>query len=230
MEGVKEGLTNMSQNVFGGEVSQGLQKAAGIAGATAIAMEELKNIINAPDFMGSFVAGLDGVANIMGNLKGIVGETAGAWLQWASTVLTSIAQAIPQIIALGNTQIASAAAQSTANTSVAATGAAASVASIPIVGWIMAGVAVASVIASLASIPKPQKFANGGIVYGNTFAQIGEYAGAANNPEVVAPLNKLRSLIEPSAEIGKGKVEFRISGRDLVGMLGKMNNINNRTR
>jgi hypothetical protein len=38
-------------------------------------------------------------------------------------------------------------------------------------------------------------FANGGMVYGPTNALIGEYSGAKNNPEVVAPLNKLRGML-----------------------------------
>ncbi|HSY76733.1 MAG TPA: hypothetical protein VK890_07750, partial [Bacteroidia bacterium] len=39
------------------------------------------------------------------------------------------------------------------------------------------------------------KMASGGIVSGSTFANIGEYAGASHNPEVVAPLDKLRNMI-----------------------------------
>lgn len=38
-------------------------------------------------------------------------------------------------------------------------------------------------------------FANGGIVSGPTMALVGEYAGASNNPEVIAPLNKLKDLL-----------------------------------
>lgn len=38
-------------------------------------------------------------------------------------------------------------------------------------------------------------FANGGVVYGPTNALIGEYAGAKSDPEVVAPLSKLKSII-----------------------------------
>lgn len=38
-------------------------------------------------------------------------------------------------------------------------------------------------------------FANGGIVSGPTNALIGEYSGAKNNPEVVAPLNKLKGML-----------------------------------
>lgn len=51
------------------------------------------------------------------------------------------------------------------------------------------------VAGAFASIPK---FANGGIVSGPTLGLMGEYAGAANNPEVIAPLNKLKELIAPA--------------------------------
>lgn len=37
--------------------------------------------------------------------------------------------------------------------------------------------------------------AKGGIAYGDTLAQVGEYANARSNPEVIAPLDKLQSLI-----------------------------------
>jgi hypothetical protein len=43
--------------------------------------------------------------------------------------------------------------------------------------------------------PNVTAFANGGIVSGPTNALIGEYAGARNNPEVVAPLNKLKGML-----------------------------------
>lgn len=39
-------------------------------------------------------------------------------------------------------------------------------------------------------------FANGGVVSGPTLALVGEYGGAKNNPEVVAPLDKLKSMID----------------------------------
>lgn len=56
--------------------------------------------------------------------------------------------------------------------------------------------AVGGIMAAFAAIPK---FADGGIVYGPTLGLMGEYAGAANNPEVIAPLNKLKDLINPAA-------------------------------
>ena len=57
-------------------------------------------------------------------------------------------------------------------------------------------------------------FAEGGVVSGPTMALIGEYAGASNNPEVVAPLDKLRSMIEPS--VSHVEVTGKIKGRDIV--------------
>lgn len=66
--------------------------------------------------------------------------------------------------------------------------------------------AVGGVMAAFAAIPK---FADGGIVSGPTLGLMGEYAGAANNPEVIAPLNKLKDLIEPA---GTGDVIVQLSG------------------
>lgn len=67
------------------------------------------------------------------------------------------------------------------------------------------------------------KFADGGIVSGPTNALIGEYAGARNNPEVVAPLDKLKSLISDTGNGGQmsGKLEARISGNDLVILMNR---------
>ena len=93
-------------------------------------------------------------------------------------------------------------------------------------GPILAIAAVASVLAALASIPK---YAEGGLAYGKTLGMFGEYANASTNPEVVAPLSKLRDLIEPAGGMG-GQVVFRIAGRDLEGVLNKRSQVNRRTR
>ena len=37
--------------------------------------------------------------------------------------------------------------------------------------------------------------AQGGLAYGDTLARVGEYANAKNNPEVIAPLDKLQSIM-----------------------------------
>jgi hypothetical protein len=85
---------------------------------------------------------------------------------------------------------------------------------------------LAVIAASKSSVPK---FANGGIAYGPTLGIFGEYQGASNNPEVVAPLDKLQKLISPKAAIDGGKVKFELKGRRLVGVLDRENNIRKRS-
>ena len=54
-------------------------------------------------------------------------------------------------------------------------------------------------------------FANGGIISGPTYGLMGEYPGAQNNPEVVAPLDKLKDMIG-----GGGGGTFMLRGQDLL--------------
>lgn len=58
-------------------------------------------------------------------------------------------------------------------------------------------------------------FADGGIVYGPTLSIMGEYAGARSNPEVIAPLNKLKSIIGDGGN-GGWRLVARLRGRDIV--------------
>ena len=130
-----------------------------------------------------------------------------------------------QKIATNAAVMASNIALANTNTAVAASGAASAMASIPYIGPILAIAAVASVIAAILAIPK---FADGGLAYGPTLGMFGEYAGASNNPEVVAPLDKLRSMLEPSDGFS-GKVRFEIAGRTLVGILEKETDLRKRS-
>ena len=61
-------------------------------------------------------------------------------------------------------------------------------------------------------------FANGGIVSGPTMGLVGEYPGARQNPEVIAPLNKLQTMIGGSGGSQYVNVggEIRIEGQDLL--------------
>jgi hypothetical protein len=63
-----------------------------------------------------------------------------------------------------------------------------------------------------------KKFADGGIISGPTYGLMGEYPGAKSNPEVVAPLDKLKSMIG-----GGGSGEFVLRGNDLVLALQRSN-------
>ena len=57
----------------------------------------------------------------------------------------------------------------------------------------------------------PRKFADGGIISGPTYGLMGEYPGAKSNPEVVAPLDKLKDMIG-----GGGGGTFMLRGQDLL--------------
>jgi TP901 family phage tail tape measure protein len=84
------------------------------------------------------------------------------------------------------------------------------------IALIALGSAMKSVIPKIAS-GEATAFANGGIVSGPTMGLVGEYPGARQNPEVIAPLNKLQSMIGGS---GGGNVNVtgsvRVDGQDLL--------------
>lgn len=64
-----------------------------------------------------------------------------------------------------------------------------------ILGLAMAVIAAAAGAVQIAAIAG-QSFAEGGVVYGETYARIGEYTNARSNPEIVAPLDRLVSILK----------------------------------
>jgi hypothetical protein len=89
----------------------------------------------------------------------------------------------------------------------------------------VAAVAAGAFLKAKLGKDKTKKFANGGIISGPTMGLMGEYPGAANNPEVVAPLDKLKDMIGG----GSGTLEARISGNDLLILMNKASRNNNNT-
>ena len=75
----------------------------------------------------------------------------------------------------------------------------------------IAAVAAGTALKAKISDNKATAFADGGIVSGPTMGLIGEYPGAQNNPEVIAPLDKLKSMIG-----GGGGGTFVLRGQDLL--------------
>jgi len=75
----------------------------------------------------------------------------------------------------------------------------------------IAAVAAGSALKSTMKNNQATAFANGGIVSGPTMGLVGEYPGAQNNPEVIAPLDKLKSMIG-----GGGNGTFVLRGQDLL--------------
>jgi hypothetical protein len=91
---------------------------------------------------------------------------------------------------------------------------------------VIAGSYLKSRLEKQSQASKPKAFAKGGIISGPTMGLMGEYPGASHNPEVVAPLDKLKSLIGGS---GGGTLEARISGNDLLILMNKAGRTNNNT-
>lgn len=58
-------------------------------------------------------------------------------------------------------------------------------------------------------------FADGGIVSGPTMGLVGEYSGARSNPEVIAPLDKLKSIMGEGGGASDVTVHGSISGNDI---------------
>nr|DAV78506.1 MAG TPA: tail tape measure [Caudoviricetes sp.] len=177
-----------------------------------------------------FRKGTGAVADAFGNIGRAIGGAAGQWLQYGANIISAIGQAIPQIaamIAIMTTKTATTQIDTQANVANAGSEVLKAHAGIPFVGIALGVAGVAAIVAAMASIPK---FADGAIAYGPTVGLFGEYAGASNNPEVVAPLNKLKSLIEPAGNAGMGgKVVFKIEGRTLRGVLERENKLNQRS-
>jgi TP901 family phage tail tape measure protein len=96
-------------------------------------------------------------------------------------------------------------------------------ASIPWVGIAIGAGMVATLVGIMESLPK---FADGGIAYGPTLGIFGEYAGAKSNPEVVAPLDKLKALIGDSGAVAGVRMKGRVRGRDIVMAIANETRIN----
>jgi phage-related minor tail protein len=80
------------------------------------------------------------------------------------------------------------------------------------VALVALGAGLKGAIAKRAEQSGVPAFAEGGLVYGPTMGLVGEYPGAKTNPEVIAPLDKLRSMIGGNTVQVTGK----ISGRDIL--------------
>lgn len=158
---------------------------------------------------------LGAIASIMGSVTNMTNEGAAAWLSWGTNLISAITAAIPQITAL-----------TTAKKGEAIASGVASAAQTPLVGWLLAGAAAASVIAALASIPS---FSTGGIFAGNStigdmnLARVNAGEMILNNRQQRNLFNLLNSNGITSSN-GGGQVEFKIKGKDLVGVIANYNN------
>ena len=162
-----------------------------------------------------YAQSLGAIASIMGSVTNMTNEGAAAWLSWGANLISAIAAAIPQIVAL-----------TTAKKGEAIASGVASAAQTPFVGWLLAGAAAAAVVAALASIPS---FSTGGIFAGNS--TIGDMNLArVNAGEMILNNRQQRNLFNllngngTTVGSGGGQVEFKIKGKELVGVLANYDN------
>lgn len=120
---------------------------------------------------------LGAIASIMGSVTNMTNEGAAGWLAYGANILSSISAAIPMITSL-----------TTALTAKAAAEAAGSAAAVPVVGWINAVAAITAIMSAMAAVPK---FADGGIIGGNSF--IGDNMIARVNSGEMILNNRQRS-------------------------------------
>ena len=215
------------RSTWGGlrQVGSGVEGITDAIEGNGSAWQRLSGIV---DGFFSIVDGIKGVIAIIETLTGITQAHTAAKAAETAAVATEAAAEVTaggQKIATNSAVAASNLALATTNTLAAGSGAASAVSSIPYIGPILAVAAIASVIGAILAIPK---FAKGGIAFGPTLGMFGEYAGAANNPEVVAPLDRLRDMLQPADGMG-GRVKFTIEGRTLVGILEKETDLRRRS-
>jgi hypothetical protein len=95
-------------------------------------------------------------------------------------------------------------------------------------GILLAGIGL---VAAGALIEKAaSKFATGGLVFGPTLGMVGEGSGTSrSNPEVIAPLDKLKNFIQPNVGAINIAGQFKISGNDLLLAIARNQNSQLRT-
>lgn len=174
--------------------------------------DQLTDTIELTDLLGE---SLYFVSDALGGLNGLLDESKSKWVQYGATLAASITKSIPLIMAATKATQAKAIAEG-----------ASSAAQTPIVGWINAIAAISAMMAAFASMPM---YATGGIVGGNSM--VGDnMLIRANSGEMI--LNKkqqanLFNLLDGgylAKSITNGNVEFKIKGKELVGVLSAYNN------
>lgn len=168
------------------------------------------------DTNNEYISTLNTIAATMGAVSTMTDKSAASWLTWSANLLTSIGSAIPALTKLIATKKTEAVANGVA-----------SAAETPIVGWLLAGAAVASVAAAIATMPK---FANGGIVKGSNYND-GIVARVSSGEMILnkSQQSNLFRLLDRGATGGStNEVEFVIHGNTLRGLLQQQNNRLNR--
>ena len=100
----------------------------------------------------------------------------------------------------------------------------------PLAAFVLPALIAMAVGAVSSAMKKTKKFAKGGIISAPTMGLMGEYPGARSNPEVVAPLDRLKGLIGTNNRTQQVNVggSFELRGQDLVVALERANSTRDR--
>jgi TP901 family phage tail tape measure protein len=133
-----------------------------------------------------------------------LGLADGAFGAFLSSFITNALQFIAVNLAQSMGFAVSSAAQSAASSG-------------PFAAFVLPALIAGATAAVSGAFKKIPKFADGGIVSTPTMGMFGEYTGARQNPEVVAPLDRLTSMIQPrgAQQVDVGG-SFQLRGQDLV--------------
>ena len=170
----------------------------------------------------NFLTGLNAIIQAFEVIKSIIE---------AVTAVTKVYEKIKEkqaakAIALNAAEAASETAKGSAAAGAAAAGAASSTASIPIVGPILAVAAVAAVTAAILAGMK--KFATGGFVGGNSYSGDKNLVRVNSGEMILNPAQQRNLLALANGQgnpNGKGQVDFKIRGDQLVGVLQNYNRL-----
>ena len=220
MSGVKDPVTLLTESMNAGKPA--FDAALNAMGATLTAnvllqqekMEKFKEIgLQMGDAIkGTFSQMGSSIAQSLGAGESALGTFAGTLIQ---TAMTALGASLATTMGFG--------AEAAGNTAKSMGPIAAFV-----LPALLAGAAVA-VKGAFSKVKKPKQFAKGGIVSTPTMGIFGEYSGARSNPEVVAPLDKLKNMIgdRESSQV-QVSGQFALKGQDLVVALQRANKNRNR--
>lgn len=169
-------------------------------------------MINTVDSIMSVVQTIENISEVAKKLSGAKEENASAEEEALGIIGTKAAEVAANEAAAA-IEIATSKAKTQAATTEMAAKSTAAYASIPFVGVGLASGQIAAMQSLITAASNVPQFANGGIVSGRTLAEVGEYPGASSNPEVIAPLSKLKDMIG-GGSVSRIKVE--VGGRAVI--------------
>lgn len=214
-EGIYSGVKNIASSAdrMVNAFSQ-MQDVLGDEDATAWekVMAVWNTMINTVDSIMSVVQTIENISEVAKKLSGAKEENASAEEE-ALGIIGAKAAEVAANEAAAAIEIATSKAKTQAATTEMAAKSTAAYASIPFAGVGLAAGQIAAMQSLITAASNVPQFANGGIVSGRTLAEVGEYPGASSNPEVIAPLSKLKDMIG-GGSVSRIKVE--VGGRAVI--------------